>query len=199
MKKLIFLTIIICMNLFVHGQSRYNKVEPTDTIFKLGGTVLIVDVTKVTTNYVSFVYPGQDDVYTIERKQIQKIVYSNGRIEELNKPLVEMIDEFQWESVWLTENKKDVVELFKRATIEAKSSPSNRSPKAAKKNAIIKLKKKAAHNRGTIVLVTHKEKTGGYGEFPGYYIKGIVYGPEPLDEEEEAAKRAKSLKKGVAL
>ncbi len=199
MKKLVFLTIIICITLFAYGQSRNIKVQPTDTIIKLGGTVLIVDVTKVTTNYVSFVYPGQNEVYTIERKQIQTIKYKNGRIEELNKPLIEMIDEYQWEAVWLTENKKEVVDLFNRGTIEAKSSPSDRSPKAAKKNAIIKLKKKAAYNKGTIVLVTNKQKTGGYGEFPGYYIKGIVYGPEPLDEEEEAAKRAKSLKKGAAL
>lgn len=199
MKKYVLLIIIISINLFVYGQSRNIKVEPTDTIIKLGGTVLLVDVTKVTPNYVSFVYPGQNEVYTIERKQVQSIIYKNGRIEEMNKPLIEMIDEYQWEAVWLTENKKEVVDLYKRGTIEAKSSPSDRSPKAAKKNAIIKLKKKAAHNKGTIVLVTHKQKTGGYGEFPGYYIKGIVYGPEPLDEEEEAAKRAKSLKKGAAL
>ena len=116
------------------------RVEPTDTIFKLGGTVLLVDVTKVTTTYVSFVYPGQDEVYTIERKQIQKIVYKNGRIEELNNPLIEMIDEYQWEAVWLTEDKKEVIDLYKRGLVESKSSPSERSPKAAKKNAIIKLK-----------------------------------------------------------
>jgi hypothetical protein len=161
--------------------------------------VLIVDVTKVTANYVSFIYPGQKEVYTIERKQIEKIVYKNGRIEELNNPLIKMIDEYQWEAVWLTEDKKEVVDLYKRGVVEAKSSPSDRSPKAAKKNAIIKLKKKAANIRGTIILVTHKQKTGGYGEFPGYYIKGIVYGPEPLNEDEEAENRQKSLKKGSAL
>lgn len=199
MKKLAFFSFMVCINIIANGQSRNVKVEPTDTIFKLGGTVLLVDVTKVTSNYVSFIYPGHDEVYTIERKQIQKIIYNNGRIEELNKPIVEMIDEYQWEAVWLTEDKKEVVDLYKRAAIEAKSSPSERSPKAAKKNAIIKLKKKAAYNKGTMILVTHKEKTGGYGEFPGYYIKGVVYGPEPLDEEEEAAKRQKSLRKEVAL
>ena len=64
---------------------------------------------------------------------------------------------------------------------------------------LIKLKKKAPNLRGTIVLVTHKQKTGGYGEFPGYFIKGVVYGPEPLDEEEEAIKRERSLKKDAAL
>ena len=199
MKKLALLITVLCFSLFIYGRNMSVRVEPTDTIFKLGGTVLLVDVTKVTTTYVSFVYPGQDEVYTIERKQIQKIVYKNGRIEELNNPLIEMIDEYQWEAVWLTEDKKEVIDLYKRGLVESKSSPSERSPKAAKKNAIIKLKKKAANLRGTIVLVTHKQKTGGYGEFPGYFIKGVVYGPEPLDEEEEAAKRERSLKKDAAL
>jgi hypothetical protein len=199
MKKLAYIIVALCINLAVHGQYKNVKVEPTDTIFKLGGAVLLVDVTKVTTTYVSFVYPGQNEVYTIERKQIEKIIYKNGRIDEFNNPIIEMIDEYQWEAVWLTEEKKEVVDLYKRGTVEARSSPSDRSPKAAKKNAIIKLKKKAANIRGTIVLVTHKQKTGGYGEYPGYYIKGIVYGPEPLDEEEEAASRERSLKKGAAL
>jgi hypothetical protein len=199
MKKFAFLITVLCINLFIYGQNINIKVEPTDTIVKLGGTVLLVDVTKVTTNYVSFFYPGQDEVYTIERKQIQKIVYKNGRIDEFNNPIIEMIDEYQWEAVWLTENKKEVVDLYKRGLVESKSSPSERSPKAAKKNAIIKLKKKAANMRGTIVLVTHKQKTGGYGEYPGYHIKGIVYGPEPLDEEEEIIKRERSLKKDAAL
>lgn len=199
MKKLVLLIAALYISLFIYGGGISAKVEPTDTIFKLGGTVLLVDVTKVTTTYVSFVYPGQDEVYTIERKQIQKIVYKNGRIDELNNPLIEMIDEYQWEAVWLTEDKKEVVDLYKRGVVESKSSPSERSPKAAKKNAIIKLKKKAANMRGTIILVTHKQKTGGYGEYPGYYIKGVVYGPEPLDEEEETIKRERSLKKDAAL
>jgi hypothetical protein len=199
MKKFVFSITVLFINLFIYGQDINIKVEPTDTIFKLGGTVLLVDVTKVTTTYVSFVYPGQDEVFTIERKQIEKIVYKNGRIDEFNNPIIEMIDEYQWEAVWLTEDKKEVVDLYKRGLVESRSSPSERSPKAAKKNAIIKLKKKAANMSGTIILVTHKQKTGGYGEFPGYYIKGIVYGPEPLDEEEETIKRERSLKKDAAL
>ncbi len=199
MKKFACLFTVLCLGLFMYGQNINVKVEPTDTIFKLGGAVLLVDVTKVTTNYVSFVYPGQNEVYTIERKQIEKIIYKNGRIEQLNNPIMKMIDEYQWEAVWLTEDKKEVIDLFKRGLVESKSAPSERSPKAAKKNAIITLKKKAANMRGTVILVTHKQKTGGYGEYPGYYIKGIVYGPEPLDEEEETIKRERSLKKDAAL
>jgi hypothetical protein len=79
----------------------------------------------------------------------------------------------------MTEDKKEVGDLYVLGEIEARSPSSARSPSAAKKGAIIKLKKKAANMKGTLILVTKKETTGGYGEYPGYFIKGIAYGPEP--------------------
>ncbi len=155
-----------------------------DTIIKIEGKVLAVDVTKVTPLYVSFIVPGNSETFTMERKEIQKIIYKNGRVDEFNKPVFELVDDYSWEAVWLTEDKKDVAELYRRGKISAKSPASSRSPKAAKKNAIIRLQKKASALKGTVVLVTKKQATGGYGEYPGYYIEGVVYGLEPLAEDE---------------
>ena len=161
-----------------------NGQQALDTIIKIEGKVLAVDVTKVTPLYVSFLVPGSSDTYTMERKEIQRIIYKNGRVDEFNKPVFELIDDYSWEAVWLTEDRKDVAELYRRGKISAKSPASSRSPKAAKKNAIIRLQKKAAAIKGTVVLVTKKQATGGYGEYPGYYIEGIVYGLEPLTEDD---------------
>lgn len=177
--------LIVLLSAFLIGMSfaSYGQ-EALDTIFKIEGKVLPVDVVKVTAQYVSFLVPGSDETYTIERKEIQRIVYKNGRVEEYNKPAFELIDEYSWEAVWLTEDKKDVAELYRRGKVSAESPASARSPKAAKKNAVIRLQKKAAAMKGTLVLVTKKQATGGYGEYPGYYIEGIVYGLEPLAEDE---------------
>ena len=109
---------------------------------------------------------------------------AKGRIEEFNKPVFEMLDENSWEAIWLTEDKADIKDLYKRGEISANSPASARSPKAAKNSATIRLKKKASAMKGTVVLVTKKLSTGGYGEYPGYYVEGIVYGPEPLSEGE---------------
>ncbi|MBN2349239.1 MAG: hypothetical protein JXJ22_10395 [Bacteroidales bacterium] len=199
MKRLLLITGILLMATFVFGQTNTSE-PPRDTIFKLGGQILPVDVTKVTSSYVSFVYPGEPEVFTIERKQIQKIVFKNGRIEEYNKPVFEMVEDYQWEAVWLTENKKDVVDLYRRGVVSAKSAASSRSPKAAKKSATIRMQKKAANMKGVVILITHKESTGGYGEYPGYFIKGIVYGLEPIDEEAEMEDTEDNpLKGGVVL
>ena len=98
-----------------------------------------------------------------------------------------MIDELSWQAVWLTEDEADVSSLYKRGTVSATSPPSSRSPKAAKKGAIIRVQKKAAAMQGSVVLITKKQTTGGYGEFPGYEIEGVVYGSEPLEEENNDA------------
>ncbi len=155
---------------------------PHDTLFKLNGSLLPVDVTTVTPTYISFVFPGKPEEFTIERKEVHKIIYKTGKVEILNQAAFTLIDESSWEAVWLTEDKKEVGDLYVLGEIEARSPSSARSPSAAKKGAIIKLKKKAANMKGTLILVTKKETTGGYGEYPGYYIKGTAYGPEPPEE-----------------
>lgn len=183
MSRINILKIVLCLGLVViafQGKSQ----AALDTIFKIEGKVMPVDVISVTQSYVSFIVPGNDETFTMERKQIQKIIYKNGRVEEYNKPVFEMIDDYSWEAVWLTEDKKDVAELYRRGEITAKSPSSSRSHKAAKKNATIRLQKKAAAMKGTVVYVTKKQTTGGYGENPGYYYEGEVYGFEPLEEDE---------------
>jgi hypothetical protein len=141
-----------------------------------------VDITTVTPTYISFIFPGKKEEFTIERKEVQQIIYKSGKIDVLNKAAFELIDESSWEAVWMTEDKKEIGNLYMLGEIEARSPSSARSASAAKKGAIIKLKKKAANMKGSLILVTKKETSGGYGEYPGYYIKGIAYGTEPPAE-----------------
>lgn len=154
-----------------------------DTIIRVEGKVMPVDVIKVSSSYVMFSVPGNTEPFRIHRKEVHKIIFKNGRVEEFNDLVLTMIDEYSWQAVWLTEDKQDVLDLYKRGVIKAQSPPSARSPKAAKKSAIIRLQKRAAALNGQIVYITKKQATGGYGEFPGYHIEGVVYGTEPLEEE----------------
>jgi len=156
---------------------------PADTIIKLNGSVLTGDITNVTTAYLSFVMEGAPEEYTIERKEVQKVIYKNGRVEVFNKAAYQMLDEGMWEAVWVTEKKSDVADLYVLGEIEATSPSSARSASAAKQGAIIKLQKKASNMSGTVVLITKKQNTGGYGEYPGYVIEGTVYGPQPPEPD----------------
>src|SRR5512133_362844 len=184
MKRFFLICGLFILTAFLAASQTIKPAEaPHDTIFKINGQRLPVDVTTVTPTYISFVLPGKPDEFTIERKEVHKIIYKTGKIDILNQAAFQMLDESSWEAVWVTEEKKDISsDLYMLGEIDANSPSSSRSAAAANKGAIIKLKKKAANMKGNIILVTKKQATGGYGEYPGYYIKGIVYGTEPPEQ-----------------
>ncbi len=179
----IVIVFITVLSLGTNSFSQSLNRDALDTIIKVEGKVMPVEVEKVTSTYVRFKVPGNNELFTMSRKDIHKVIYKNGRIEEYNPLVLTMIDELSWQAVWLTEDEEDVTSLYKRGVVNASSPPSSRSPKAAKKGAIIRVQKKAAAMQGSVVLITKKQTTGGYGEIPGYEIEGVVYGTEPLEEE----------------
>ena len=200
MIKLKVFVFTVCIMLLGVAKVSAQEEEAMDTIYKVEGKVMPVDVVNLSQGYVSFKIPGNDETYTIERKEVQKIVYRTGRIDEFNKPIFQMIDDYSWEAVWLTEDKKDIKELYKRGEVSAQSPASSRSPKAAKKSAIIRLQKKAAAMKGTVIYITKKQNTGGYGEYPGYYIEGVVYGDQPLKEgESEGSDKDSDMKRNAVM
>jgi hypothetical protein len=196
MKRFLIGILLTLGTVIAKGQAANPVTVPHDTIFKLNGAQMPVDVTTVTPTYISFVLPGKPDEYTIERKEVHKIIYKTGKIDILNQVAFAVLDDSMWEAVWITEDKKEIGDLYLLGDVEAKSPSSARSPSAAKKGAIIKLKKKAANMKGTLILVTRKQATGGYGEYPGYFIKGIAYGPEPPEEGLVPEKKGSSVKDG---
>ncbi len=182
MKRLYIGILFTILTVIAFAQPALPVSAPHDTIFKLNGSIIPVDVTTVTPTYVSFVFPGKPEEFTIERKEVHKIIYKNGKIDILNQAAFTVLDESSWEAVWMTEDKKELGDLYFLGDVESKSPSSARSASAAKKGAIIKIKKKAANMKATLILVTRKQTTGGYGEYPGYFIKGKAYGPEPPEE-----------------
>ena len=132
---------------------------------------------------VTYKLAGENENKTLERKQIEKIKYKSGKIDIFNKPVLQMLNESQWEAVLVTEKKEDIEGMHEYGLIESTSSSDARSPKAAKKNATIRLQKKAANLGANIILITKAEAIGGYGEQPGYKMAGICYGFEPMSED----------------
>ncbi len=179
---LFFVYILVTMASF--GQSKDKAVESTkDTIVYLGGTKVGAIQISVSSMIITYALPDRpDSIIRAERKQLEKIIYKSGKIDIFNKPVVQMINEGQWEAVTITKDKNQVEGMYSHGAISAKSSPNARSKKAAQQNTYIKLQKKAAAVGGTIVLITSEESFGGYGDIPGCYIQGIAYGKEPLEK-----------------
>ena len=180
-KKMIIAAVALFMSLPLVAQ----EYADLDTIYKLGRKKLIVDVKNISSSTVRYSEPGSDEIITLERKQIQKIIFSNGRKEVFNKPVMMMVEEGDWKTVIITDRKNDIEGLYELGKVEAKSSAGSRSAKSAKKSATIRLQKKAANLGGMIVLVTKEESVGGFGEPPTYEVSGIAYGFEPPKKEKE--------------
>lgn len=179
-------TIIIAgMALFMSLPLLAQEVEKLDTIYMLGRRKLVVEVKNISSSTVRYSKPGSDESVTLQRKQIQKIIFSNGRKEVFNKPVMMMVEAGDWKTVIVTDRKNDVNGLYELGKVEAKSSAGSRSAKSAKKSAVIRIQKKTANLGGMIVLITKEQSVGGFGEPPTYEIEGIAYGYEPPKKEEE--------------
>lgn len=181
--KLVISALALILSLPVLAQEDVN--EKLDTIYMLGRKKLIVEVKNISALTVRYAEPGSDETITIERKQIQKIIFSNGRIEVFNKPLMMLVEEGDWRTIIVTDRKNDVQGLYELGKVDARSSAGSRSAKAAKKSATIRLQKRAANLGGMIVLITKEETIGGFGEPPTYEVEGIAYGYEPPKKENE--------------
>lgn len=158
------------------SQNTPDDQSPKDTIVKLGGVKMPVRILQVGRTDVTYQEIGQDDYKKMDQKQIQKLIYKSGRIEQINKPLFEMVDESDWRSVILTDNEDDVAGMTEKGKVKSESYTRARNKRSALKSAEIRLKKKAANLGATIVLIEKKEATGGYGEVPSYKMAGTAYG-----------------------
>lgn len=184
MRKLILVALTFMMSFPLLAQEGIKL----DTIYMLGRKKLLVEVKNISAATVRYSEPGKDETITLERKQIQKIIFSTGRKEVFNKPVMMMVEEGDWKTVIITDRKNDVEGLYELGKVDAKSSAGSRSAKSAKKSATIRLQKKAANLGGVIVLVTKEESVGGFGEQPTYEVEGIAYGYEPPKKTEEEKK-----------
>ena len=180
-RTLIIVALVFFMSFPLIAQEEYADL---DTIYMLGRKKLIVDVKNISSSTVRYSEPGSEESISVERKQIQKIIFSNGRKEVFNKPVMMMVEEGDWKTVIVTDRKNDVEGLYELGKVDARSSAGSRSAKSAKKSAMIRLQKKAANIGGMIVLVTKEESVGGFGEPPTYEVEGIAYGFEPPKKTE---------------
>lgn len=182
MKKLILAAFII-----ISGTT-FGQVTP-DTLVKLGGKKLPVIVKNVTSMMVYYVMPDKPkESLKIDRKNVEKIIYRNGKIESFNQAAFTLIEEGRWEAVLITYDEKDIAGLYKRGVLLDNRSAPSATKKKAEKNAIMKIQKRAANMKGTIVLITRKQFTGGYGDDTGCVMDGVVYGTEPLEEGTDVIK-----------
>ncbi|HEX2935148.1 MAG TPA: hypothetical protein VHO72_07325 [Bacteroidales bacterium] len=185
MKKLILAAFII-----ISGTT-FGQVTP-DTLVKLGGKKLPVIVKNVTSIMIYYVLPDKPkESLKIDKKNVEKIIYRDGKIDPFNQAAFTLIEEGRWEAVLLTYDEKDISGLYKRGVLLDNRSAPSANKKKAEQNVIMKIQKRAANMKGTIVLITRKQFYGAYGDDTGCIMDGVVYGTEPLEEGTDVIKDKK--------
>lgn len=185
MKKLILAALIL-----VSGTT-FGQVTP-DTLVKLGGKKIPILYKNVTSMMVYYALPDKPkETLKIDRKNVEKIIYRDGKIEPFNQAAFTLIEEGRWETVLVTYDEKDVSGLYKRGVLLDNRSAPSATKKKAEQNVIMKIQKRAANMKGSIVLITRKQFYGAYGDDSGCIMDGVVYGTEPLEEGTDVIKDKK--------
>jgi hypothetical protein len=202
MRKLLVALSLGGMLLFsnsVFSQTTTAAKPSRDTIFTLTRDTLLVSVTSVSSMKVYYSNPDSNNIErTIPRKTVQRIVYTSGKVEVLNKPVFLNVAATDWRSIIITDNPSDVEGMHLRAIIIGKSASNVTTGIGAKNSAEVMAKKKAAANGGMYALVKERKELGGYGETPKYYMECEVYGTAPLEngqEPKDEIKKAKQKKR----
>ncbi len=183
MKRIILLLTLITLATTFAAHSA--DVVPNDTIMLISGRKVAVNVQGVSASNIAYMTLESNEVKEIDRKQVHKIIYRNGRVENFSSLAMMMVDEGDWKTVILTDNKEDIEGLFALGEVDAKSSPRSRNAKAAQRSADIRLKKRAVNMGGIVVFITNRETKGGYGEIPTHLVTGIVYGFDPPESNDQ--------------
>jgi hypothetical protein len=181
MKKLIFTSLTVFLAL-ASAFAQEKPVEPSDTIVLISGRKVPAKVQAVSPSKVSYFPIDKTTSQDMDRKQVHKIIYRTGRVEHFNSLAVQVVDEGDWKTIILTDNRDDIEGFFALGEVSAQSSPRSRSAKSAQRSADIRLKKRAVNMGGLVVFITKRESRGGYGEVPTHFVEGIVYGLDPPTE-----------------
>jgi len=97
--------------------------QTVDTIFKMNGEILPVNVTEISESTIKFTYPEEGFSNSIGKNSVLKIKFSSGRIQEF-APALNLINVnscLDWENVQISNIESEVRGLMKIDNIGAKA------------------------------------------------------------------------------
>lgn len=173
MKNLIFAVLAI-LPFFTSAQS--------DKIQLHNGKSISGKVIRVAEHTVVYTYEGEDAEQTLGKFAVANIVYGKSGREQEISPKVEVNGEADWEKVLIIENLEEVAGLKRVAEIKGKTSFINyRTASGSDRKSLEKLKKEAAANKCSFILLTSDKDIdrksaggGGFGQVQSIK-KGIAY------------------------
>ena len=177
MRKIVLL---ICLSISILSYAQ------TDTIFKLDGEMLNVEVAAIEENSVKYIYPGETFTNSINKNSIAKIHFKSGRMQEFAPALnLKTIKSgLDWKDVQISNFESEVNGLAKIDNIGAKAKGLTTLSSLSKlqDRAYDKMKMITAMLGGNVVYVANQntEEAVFGGEYsssktPGVTLSGIAF------------------------
>lgn len=164
-----------------------------DTIIKKSGGKMRVKIEGKNLFEILFKMPGQKITKKMSTSSIREIRYANGKIEVLDnnpekrpKDWIPPVSEVEYSKITIAKDESEIGTLIEMGKLEAiyESKKMMTENSFLEKNALIILRKKAVALKATTILVTFKEITRQYGEYPSITMKATAYGSgNPPSEE----------------
>jgi hypothetical protein len=158
----------------------------SDTIFKMNGEKLPVNVSEITDEVIKFTYPGESITNSIGISSVSNIHFKSGRKQEFSSTLnVKIVKScLEWENVQISKIESEVKGLSKIDLVGAKAKGVTTMSSLAKlqDRAFNKIKIETAMLGGNVAYIieqnTEESVSGGqYGgsKAPGVTISALAY------------------------
>jgi len=156
----------------------------SDTIFKMNGEILPVNVTKITESTIEFVYPGESFTNSINKSSVVEIHFKSGRKQEFSSSLnISRVKScLDWKTVQVSNISDEVKGLLKIENIGAKAKGNTVASSLAKlqERTYNKLKIETAMLGGNVAYIIDQhteEGMSGWGssKAPSVTVTGLAY------------------------
>ena len=166
-----------------------------DTIFKMNGDLLPVNVKEITESSIKYSYPGEDLLNTITKSTVLKIHFKSGRVQEFSTVMniLNVKSCLDWKNVQISTIESEVVGLMKIDNLGAKAEGMTTMSSISKLQDRVynKVKMGSAMIGGNIFYIieqnTEAAISGGeYGstKMPNVSISGICYTSKKVFQRE---------------
>ncbi|MBW6535703.1 MAG: hypothetical protein K0B11_11885 [Mariniphaga sp.] len=153
MRTIFIVGLILMLSMAAVGQSN-------DKIIKIKGDTLNATIQCVTETTVMFIYLNENAIQSINKKNVLRLIYASGRIEDISTPIL-VQGEDDYEKVVLTTNPSDVEGLANLGEVKGIGKTLYGSEKQMRPKAEKEVKIQAAQKKAFIVFVNSQNISQG--------------------------------------
>ena len=174
----------VALIIFVSLSFVTSSLSQTDTIFRMNGENLLVNVTEVTESTIKYIYPNENFSNSISKGEVSKIHFKSGRTQEFSSSLnIKRVKScLDWENVQISKIESEVQGLNKIDMIGAKAKGMTTMSSLVKlqDRAFNKIKMSAAMLGGNMAYILDQNIEEGRSGYyttttPGVTISAIAY------------------------